>query len=248
MDPIKSGNVIKDARMNLKITQKELASKLFVSDKAVSKWERGLCFPDISILIPLSEELNINLYEILGGEVLNEDKKDEILKETIEFSSREISKTKIKFQKTTTILTSIVIILSLLYYIGFIQEHSVKYNSHLIIVQEPVDSGLDIHINLSNYKNGNAVLVKTSVNNYDIYLNVTQTISTMIFADNDTSDNFIRIGNNICYDFQSGSVRFSVSEDSIINNIYYIDLDVRNSTENEIVQSETKTLVWEQKY
>ena len=43
-----------------------------VSDKAVSKWERGLCFPDISVLIPLTEILNISLYDLLTGGEDNE--------------------------------------------------------------------------------------------------------------------------------------------------------------------------------
>ena len=60
MDPMKTGIIIYQARKKLNMTQKELADKLFVSDKAVSKWERGLCFPDISVLIPLTEILKIS--------------------------------------------------------------------------------------------------------------------------------------------------------------------------------------------
>ena len=53
MDPLKTGKLISEARKKLNLTQKNLADKLYVSDKAVSKWERGICFPDISVLIPL---------------------------------------------------------------------------------------------------------------------------------------------------------------------------------------------------
>ena len=55
-------------RKILNITQKELADKLHITDKAVSKWERGLSFPDISILIPLAEILHISLYDLLKGD------------------------------------------------------------------------------------------------------------------------------------------------------------------------------------
>ena len=75
MDPMKTGKIICEARKKLKMTQKDLADKLFVSDKAVSKWERGLCFPDITVLIPLTEELNIGLYDLLRGEKMNKDRK-----------------------------------------------------------------------------------------------------------------------------------------------------------------------------
>ena len=52
-------------------TQKNLAEKIFVSDKAVSKWERGLSMPDISLLIPLSEILDISVTELLEGRKLD---------------------------------------------------------------------------------------------------------------------------------------------------------------------------------
>ena len=48
-------------------TQKELAARLFVSDKAVSKWERGLSMPDISLLTPLAELLDVTVVELLEG-------------------------------------------------------------------------------------------------------------------------------------------------------------------------------------
>ena len=71
MDPIKTGQLISKKRKELNITQKDLASKLHITDKAISKWERGLSFPDISMLIPLSEVLNISLYDLLKGEENN---------------------------------------------------------------------------------------------------------------------------------------------------------------------------------
>ena len=48
-------------------TQKELAERLFISDKAVSKWERGLSLPDISLLLPLAEALGVSVTELLEG-------------------------------------------------------------------------------------------------------------------------------------------------------------------------------------
>lgn len=72
MDALKIGKFICDKRKNLNMTQSELASKLHITDKAVSKWERGLSLPDISILIPLSEILNVSLYDLLKGGESNE--------------------------------------------------------------------------------------------------------------------------------------------------------------------------------
>ena len=67
MDAGKTGKCIAKKRKSMNMTQNELAKKLHITDKAVSKWERGLSFPDISILIPLAEILNISLYDLLIG-------------------------------------------------------------------------------------------------------------------------------------------------------------------------------------
>lgn len=67
MDPRKTGKFIGDNRRKQGLSQKELADRLYITDKAVSKWERGLSFPDISVLIPLSEILHITLYDLLTG-------------------------------------------------------------------------------------------------------------------------------------------------------------------------------------
>ena len=56
MDLNKISNFIKEKRKELGITQEELAEKLFVTEKAISRWETGRGTPDISLLIPLSEE------------------------------------------------------------------------------------------------------------------------------------------------------------------------------------------------
>lgn len=67
MDAGKTGKFIAKKRKSMNMTQNELAKKLHITDKAVSKWERGLSFPDISILISLAEILNISLYDLLIG-------------------------------------------------------------------------------------------------------------------------------------------------------------------------------------
>ena len=67
MDPKRTGKFISDKRKKQGLSQKELAERLNITDKAVSKWERGLSFPDITMLIPLSEILDIPLYDLLTG-------------------------------------------------------------------------------------------------------------------------------------------------------------------------------------
>lgn len=63
-----TGAVIRRLREKKKLTQEELAKKIYVSSKAVSKWETGTGFPDISLIEPLAEALGISVIELLNGE------------------------------------------------------------------------------------------------------------------------------------------------------------------------------------
>lgn len=65
IDKEKFGAFVAQLRKEQGMTQKELAKKVYVSDKAVSKWERGLSMPDITLLIPLSRTLGITVMELL---------------------------------------------------------------------------------------------------------------------------------------------------------------------------------------
>ncbi|WP_242823107.1 helix-turn-helix domain-containing protein [Ruminococcus flavefaciens] len=69
MDQIRTGELIRRLRMEMKLTQKELAEKLSVSDKAVSKWESGKGCPDISLLYGLAEIFGTDINVLLSGEL-----------------------------------------------------------------------------------------------------------------------------------------------------------------------------------
>lgn len=68
IDKEKFGGFLARLRKEKGMTQKELAERLFVSDKAVSKWERSLSLPDVGLLIPLAECLGVTVTELLRGE------------------------------------------------------------------------------------------------------------------------------------------------------------------------------------
>lgn len=68
MDNMKTGCLIKALRKEKGMTQKELADRLHVTDRAVSKWERGLCAPDLALLEPLAQALGVSIVELLQGE------------------------------------------------------------------------------------------------------------------------------------------------------------------------------------
>ena len=61
------GNFISELRKEKKLTQKELAEKIIVSDKAVSRWETGKGYPDVTSLVSLSEYFDVSVNELLAG-------------------------------------------------------------------------------------------------------------------------------------------------------------------------------------
>ena len=68
MDNEKIGQFIATRRKALGMTQKELGEQLFVSDKTVSKWERGASLPNVALLQPLAEVLEVGVSDLLNGE------------------------------------------------------------------------------------------------------------------------------------------------------------------------------------
>lgn len=68
MDNIRFGSFVAQLRKERGLTQKELAQRLHVTDKAVSKWETGRGFPDLKLLEPLAQTLEVSLVELLQGE------------------------------------------------------------------------------------------------------------------------------------------------------------------------------------
>ena len=86
MNVKKVGEFIKQKRKDKKLTQKELAEKLSITDRAISKWERGICCPDISILKELSSILEVSVNELLAGEEiekLEKEKTDNVLVDSV---------------------------------------------------------------------------------------------------------------------------------------------------------------------
>ena len=68
MDTVKIGKYIAGKRKALGMTQAQVAEKLGMSDKSVSKWERGICLPDVSVYMALCEILGISLNEFIAGD------------------------------------------------------------------------------------------------------------------------------------------------------------------------------------
>lgn len=122
MDLNKISNFIKEKRKELNLTQEELAEKLFVTEKAVSRWETGRGTPDISLLIPLSKALKVEISEILNGEENKKNKND--IEKLIEYNEL-TKKSKFNFKIKLIIL---LYVLSILFFLSYLR---VEYNPNI---------------------------------------------------------------------------------------------------------------------
>lgn len=123
MDQVKIGKFIKQKRKEKKITQSELAEKLNVTDRAISKWENGNCMPDSSIISELCKILNITINDLFSGEIVDMKDNTEKLEENL------LEMVKLKEQRDKELLTleivigilSMIILLSLTFIASFIE-------------------------------------------------------------------------------------------------------------------------------
>lgn len=108
MNQEKIGKFIASLRKSKKMTQGQLAEKMGVSINAVSKWERGLSFPDVSLYKKLCDELNISIEELINGEKDNSDKaKEKAILSVVKLKDKE----KRKLKKVITISILIIVLL-----------------------------------------------------------------------------------------------------------------------------------------
>lgn len=83
MDIVKIGYFIRECRKNKNLTQKQLADKLYVEPKTISKWETGKGLPDVSIMKNLCNELGISLSELFIGDYIKEESNDLLIEKLI---------------------------------------------------------------------------------------------------------------------------------------------------------------------
>ena len=96
MDIVKIGYFIRECRKNKNLTQKQLADKLYVEPKTISKWETGKGLPDVSIMKNLCNELGVSLSELFIGDYIKEESNDLLIEKLI---IDELKKEKIQNKK-----------------------------------------------------------------------------------------------------------------------------------------------------
>ena len=116
MDLNKIGKFIASCRKEKNLTQEQLAEKLYITDRAVSKWERGLSLPDADKMLDLCSILDINVNELLNGEKINmkdyEKKTEELLVELAK--QDELKNKKLMTSMWTILITSALFYVSIL--------------------------------------------------------------------------------------------------------------------------------------
>lgn len=115
MDNKKIGEYISVLRKSKNLTQKDLADQLGITDKAISKWERGAGYPDISLLRPLADALGTSVNELLEGEASQEVTEKEFpeLDNALDYASKIIKIKEFQFGKILAIILSVCLLLAI---------------------------------------------------------------------------------------------------------------------------------------
>ena len=107
------GKFISELRKEKKLTQKELAEKIIVSDKAVSRWETGKGYPDVTSLVSLSEYFDVSVNELLAGKRLTVEDIKETADENLISVFEQVQKNKKQHNLQVAIYTSVLIVVLL---------------------------------------------------------------------------------------------------------------------------------------
>lgn len=130
MDLVKIGKYIAGKRKALGMTQKQLAEKLNISDKSVSKWERGICLPDVSVYMELCEILGISINEFLAGEDIDAENVEKKSEDNIIQVTKDSKKKQKNLKSILAVVTTFAVIMVLV--LGAVFVHKVMQPKNYI--------------------------------------------------------------------------------------------------------------------
>lgn len=130
MDLVKIGKYIAGKRKALGMTQKQLAEKLNMSDKSVSKWERGICLPDVSVYMELCEMLGISINEFLAGEDIDAENVEKKSEDNIIQVTKDSKKKQKNLKSILAVVTTFAVIMVLV--LGAVFVHKVMQPKNYI--------------------------------------------------------------------------------------------------------------------
>ncbi len=129
----KFGPFVAELRKEKGYTQKELAAKLYISDKAISKWETSVSIPDVSLLIPLSEALGVSVTELLQCQRSNSNESitpgdvEDIVKKAIHYGGEQAEVSKMQ-KKKSAILLSLCTAIAIAAFIALLSSGTIAEN------------------------------------------------------------------------------------------------------------------------
>ena len=201
MNQEKIGKFIQERRKIKKLTQEELAEKLGVNNRSISRWENGKCMPDLSILKDLSKELDITINDLLNGEIVDKEKYQETFEENTINLLCYIKNHKDKLLSIFKILINSIFITSIIIIVLFlllvvnakclIKE---EYNSRIM----NVFNDKDLVFEIASKEGTLSQIARTiEINNEKItYIFVTWNYTILEKIQNNINDNY---GNNKTY-------------------------------------------------
>ena len=130
MDLVKIGKYIAGKRKALGMTQKQLAEKLNMSDKSVSKWERGIRLPDVSVYMELCEILGISINEFLAGEDIDAENVEKKSEDNIIQVTKDSKKKQKNLKSILAVVTTFAVIMVLV--LGAVFVHKVMQPKNYI--------------------------------------------------------------------------------------------------------------------
>ena len=127
MDQIKIGKFISECRKKNNLTQMQLAEKLNITDRAISKWENGKAMPDSSIMLDLCKELKISVNELLSGEMIDMNNYNEIAeKNLLEMAKKEeMQNKKLMMYEKVIGFGSTISFITLIFVASFLVDNSI---------------------------------------------------------------------------------------------------------------------------
>ncbi len=204
MNTQKVGSFICEERKKMNLTQKQLADMLNITDKAISRWETGKGYPDIEMLVKLSETFNISVNELLNGERVKQENISKVADEQIVTAYKKEKSTK----KKSKIIISIILVLSLIFCCIFsnIISKNLNRNEETFISNAKSTSLIDLTNELENILNEKHnlqlydVFVEVICSNYQIIIDKKNNVELFEIR---LVDLYNRIEYNISFDFQN---------------------------------------------
>ena len=226
MDPIKVGNFIASLRRANNLTQEELAERLNVSNKTVSKWEVGTNIPDTNCLFKLSKEFNVPTQDILnGGEVHNESENNDSINKGINFYNKLFKRKVTKI--VILIIIAIVTLFSVLYTISNynrVQVYDIiskddNFRVHGYLIHNPSESIFIIN-NIKYFGNDKGTIDESNIWFYNIYINSNNTESYYL------DEEALHSPQNISELLNKISLSFILNnqKNNILDNIFYLNM------------------------